>query len=216
MQVNDSPGKTEAMFHDHGQDSLLATQVQAASFAQPNNHQVLRAQGKTFKPLAVSVVTRYKHLGALNEGHGRYEVEMAVRATQSLQAEKPLRKKVFANRGIPHRKRQTTWTAFSCSKLLFHASTWARMSSASWKAIDSKYHSGLRMVLARPKAQGTRTNLGVRADAKALPLDDLVATRRLGLVKRALDHAPPWFIGLLQATDRAPRSWTKLIRADLN
>ena len=71
------------------------------------------------------------------------------------------------------------------------------------------------MVLARPKAQGTRTNFGVRADAKALPLDDLVATRRLGLVKRALDHAPPWFVGLLQATDRTSRSWTKLIRADL-
>ena len=64
-------------------------------------------------------------------------------------------------------------------------------------------------------AQGARTNLGVRADAKDLPLDDLVATRRLGLVKRALDHAPPCFIGLIQAIDRAPRSWTKLIRADL-
>ena len=71
------------------------------------------------------------------------------------------------------------------------------------------------MVLARPKAQGSRTNLGVRADARALPLDDLVATRRLTLAERALDHAPPWFMGLLQATDRAPRSWTKFIRADL-
>ena len=102
MQVNDSPGKTEAMFHDHGQDSLLATQVQAASFAQPNNHQVLRAHGKTFKPLAVAAVTRYKHLGTLNEGHGRYEVEMAVRAAQSLQAEKPLRKKHRQPRYPPH------------------------------------------------------------------------------------------------------------------
>ena len=140
---------------------------------------------------------------------------MAVRAAQSLQAEKPLKKKVFANRAIPHRKRQTAWTALSCSKLLFHAATWGRMSSTSWKAIDNKYHSGLRMVLARPKAQGARTNLGVRADAMALPLDDLVATRRLGFAKRALDHAPPWFMGLIQSTDRAPRSWTKLIRTDL-
>ena len=62
------------------------------------------------------------------------------------------------------------------------------------------------MVLARPNVQRAHTNLGVRADAKALPLDDLVAARRLGLVKRALDHAPPLFIGLIQVTDRAPRS----------
>ena len=80
MQANDNQGKTEAMFHDHGPDSLLATQAQAADFAQPNNHLVLRARGPTFKPLAVAVVTRYKHLGTLNEGHARYEVEMAVRA----------------------------------------------------------------------------------------------------------------------------------------
>ena len=62
------------------------------------------------------------------------------------------------------------------------------------------------MVLARPMAQGARTNLGVRADAKDLPLDDLVATRRLGLVKRALDHAPPWFIGLVQELTKLPEA----------
>ena len=104
MQVNDSQGKTEAIFHD-GPDSRLAAQAQAAAFAQPNNHLVLRARGPTFKPLAVAIVTRYKHLGTLNEGHARYEVKMAVRAAQSLQAEKPLKKKVFANRAIPHKKR---------------------------------------------------------------------------------------------------------------
>ena len=71
------------------------------------------------------------------------------------------------------------------------------------------------MVVAGPKVHGARTNLGVRADAKALPLDYFVTTRRLGLMKRALDHAPHWFVGLIQATDRAPRSWAKLIRADL-
>ena len=72
------------------------------------------------------------------------------------------------------------------------------------ETIDNRHHSDLRAVLARPRAQGTHTNLGVRADARALPLDDLVITRRLGLFKRALDHVPPWFIGLIQATDKAP------------
>ena len=64
------------------------------------------------------------------------------------------------------------------------------MSSTNLKAIGNRYHAGLIMVLARPKVQGARTNLGVRADAQALALDDLVAARRLGLVNRALDHAP--------------------------
>ena len=91
MQVNDSPGKTEAMFHYHGQNSLLATQAQAAHFAQPYNQLMIRAKGKTVKPLTVAVVTCYKHLGTYNEGHCRYEVEMSVRAAQFLQAEKPLK-----------------------------------------------------------------------------------------------------------------------------
>ena len=91
MQVNVSQGKTEAMFHYHGPDSLLARQAQASVFAQPSNCLVLRAQGQTFKPLAVAVITRCKHLGTLNESHARYEFEMAVRAAQFLQAEKPLK-----------------------------------------------------------------------------------------------------------------------------
>ena len=126
---------------------------------------------------------------------------MSVRASQSLQAD--LKKKVFAKRDIPQSKRHTTWTALSCSRLLFHASTWGNISSMNWRAIDNRYHACLEMVLARPKVHGALTKLGVRADAKALPLDDLVTTRRLGLLKRALDHAPHWFIGLIQATDRA-------------
>ena len=140
---------------------------------------------------------------------------MAVRAAQSPQAEKPLKKKVFANRDIPHSERHTTWTALSFSGLFFHASIRGRMSSTNWKAIDNRYRANPRMVLARPKVQGARTNLGVKADAKALPLDDFFTTRRLGLMKRALDSAPQCCIGLIQATDRAPRSWAKLIRADL-
>ena len=50
MHVNDSPSKTEAMFHYHGQNSLIATQAQAAHSAQPNNQLVIRAKGKHSSP----------------------------------------------------------------------------------------------------------------------------------------------------------------------
>ena len=48
MQVHDSPGKTSAMFHDHGRDSHTATQVQAAQFAHPDTYQE-QSQGQYFQ-----------------------------------------------------------------------------------------------------------------------------------------------------------------------
>ena len=53
MQVNDGLGKTKCIFHYHGPECLIATQVQAAQFAHPDHRTTIKAEGATFAFLAV-------------------------------------------------------------------------------------------------------------------------------------------------------------------
>ena len=61
---------------------------------------------------------------------------------------------------------------------------------------------------------GTRTNLGVRQDLRAVTAQQVVSSRRLGLLKRVLDSNAAWLLGIIIDQWDAPKGWTKEIRKD--
>ena len=89
----------------------------------------------------------------------------------------------------------------------------------NWKKVDATYHQGLRCIHAETKytqlQYGTRTNLGVRQDLRAATAQQVVSSRRLGLLKRVLDSNAAWLLGVIIDQWDAPRGWTKEIRKDL-
>ena len=93
------------------------------------------------------------------------------------------------------------------------------MTVDNWKKVDATYHQGLRCIHAETKytqlKYGTRTNLGVRQDLQAATIQQVVSSRRLGLLKRVLDSSSAWLLGFIIDQWDAPRGWTKEVRKDL-
>ena len=93
------------------------------------------------------------------------------------------------------------------------------MTVDNWKRVEAAYHQGLRCIHAETKytqlKYGTRTNLGVREDIQVTTIQQTVASRRLGLLKRILDSNSAWLLGLIIDQWDATKGWTKEVRKDL-
>ena len=168
--------------------------------------------------LTVEVTRVYKHLGTLNSGPNRYKSEVVARTAH---ANKPLlasKKKLFKNKGLPPKQRLTIWKALVLSRLIYHSATWSAMTAKAWQTNETTFHAGLRMIEGPPPfahlATQSQTDQTIRAALAIPPLQVIVATRRLGLLRRVLASGCPWLLGFIFETRATPRSWGAQLCAD--
>ena len=75
------------------------------------------------------------------------------------------------------------------------------MTVKAWRKLAAAFHAGLRRIqggssFARLAAQ-SQTDLTTHAALAIAPLTAIVATRRLGLLRRVLASGCPWLLGLI-------------------
>ena len=61
----------------------------------------------------------------------------------------------------------------------------------------------------------TRTDLNVRANLKAPPIQQSISERRLGLLDIILDSKSAWLLGLIVASWDQQRGWAPEVQKDL-
>ena len=64
---------------------------------------------------------------------------------QAQNTNKALRRRLFANKGLPAKDRLTVWMALTFSKPMFHAATWGTLTADIRKIIEATYQQGLRI-----------------------------------------------------------------------
>ena len=85
------------------------------------------------------------------------------------------------------------------------------MTAKVWQTIETIFHAGLRMIEGPPPfahlATQSQTDQTIRAALAMPPLQVIVATRRLGLLRRVLASGCPWLLGFILKSRATPRSW---------
>ena len=128
-----------------------------------------------------------------------------------------MRGKLFAKQGLPRAHRLTVWKATTLSKFVFHSATCGTMTVDNWKNVEATYRQGLRCIHAETKytqlKYGTRNNFGVGQDVQAATIQQVVSSRRLGLLKRALDSNSVWLLGFIidqMHQEDGPKKYAKI------
>ena len=92
------------------------------------------------------------------------------------------------------------------------------MTAKAWQKHETSFHAGLRMIEGPPAfahlATQSQSDQTIRAALGMPPLQVIVATRRLGLLRRVLASGCPWLLGFILESRATPRSWGAQLCAD--
>ena len=125
---------------------------------------------------------------------------------------------MFKNKGLLPKQKLTIWKAFVLSRLIYHGATWSAITAKVWQNIETAFHAGIRIIDGPPLfahlATQSQADQTTRAALAILSLHVIVATRRLGLLRRVIASGCPWFLGFVVEVRATPRIWGARIFAN--
>ena len=93
------------------------------------------------------------------------------------------------------------------------------MTANAWKNFETVFHAGHRIIAGSlpfaKLATQSQTDLTTRAALAIVPLKTIVATRRLGLLRRVLASGCPWLLGFILDARTTHRTWGARLISDM-
>ena len=210
MEVNFSPGKTEALVVLRGQ-GFAAAQTRLCFDSEHVGH-LQRSRGG-----ALRVVLSYRHLGVLTSAGDQGGPEVMQRIAAATAAQHALARTVLSEGHVPFRVRLMVARACILTRLLYADGTWNALPPASLRALAACWASVLRRLvcLHRPPRPGERwtSNAAVRFQCKQPPITRLIAVARLRYYSRVLATGPDYLVALLQSVGGL--AWRTLVLTDM-
>ena len=102
------------------------------------------------------------------------------------------------------------WKTIVLSKLIYHCAICGKLAAECSAKVTSAYHKCFRIIRGFQSGKlsaNTRTDTGVRAGAGMPPLADLIAVRRIGVLRRVLASGAHWLTGVMVHAKGIRRSW---------
>ena len=103
------------------------------------------------EPLAVPLVSTYRHLGVQHAVYGRMSAELAYRSGQARAAFQEGRRKVFKAPGVPLKRKVFILKAAVLPKLLYGAGAWPPLAAKDYRVFAGTLWSLYRQVLCIPR-----------------------------------------------------------------
>jgi hypothetical protein len=210
MEVNWSPGKTEAMCIFRGNN---ANAIRAATAA--NGTKGVEVDGRFF----LAFVTKYKHLGSIITANCSLLPEAHHRAALAIAAFAPIATNFFASPAITKHTKVRLAQSLVFSRLLYCTHVWSKFEGAPFRVINNVYMRVLRRICGDVKKGKPQLNDAlVRKQLNVPDLENLVRCRRLRYLSRMLRANQSTLHNLLKVTNinQGYTPWLRLVADDLD
>ena len=210
LDINFSPGKSEALFHFHGRE---AATLRAKLYVDKG----LQLGEGCWSDFQVPVASRYTHLGVIHSANLSFDAELQYRLARGREALRECRKTVLTNQAIPISRRWALASSLILSRVFFACEIWPELSTSQHARVRSFVVKIARTILGKLNFAETPHTCDdeVIAQIPVPDLDTLLRAARLRYVARLWKHAPCHLRRLLHNVDvTAEFSWLARIRAD--
>ena len=209
LEINWSPGKTEAMIRFRGSGSQVVLERR-------------RVDGKVSIPIpgnpsaCLTIVDQYKHLGCITSLNATSIADARLKERNALNAYVPLATSIFASKHVFYWVKLLLMDSLVLTKLLFN--THVVVPSRQYtKRLSNIYMRVLRCIFGEPRFQRTEhTDFAIRQLMQRPSVDCLLQRGRLKYLKRLLAVRPRPLLAVLHCrVKNAILPWVQLVLADL-